>query len=178
MDLHVHSKAIENGVHGAVVADQFHFLAFAVVHSEGCLDVVIDIEVGWNRCGRLIQNRRLLIDPVHPEVSNVLVLFGIAYHVITVSVPDQVVRTEYVFLTAVLQRFSLLRIVVVLLKRNLFAGIDRLVNRIGNIEHFLIVRLEATACFEISLQRVRAVNAGQLLELFNQALALFLCNEF
>ena len=142
MDLHVHSKAIENGVHGAVVADQFHFLAFAVVHSERGLDVVIDIEVGWNRRGRLIQNRRLLIDSVHPEVSNVLVLFGIAYHVITVSVPDQIVRTKYVFLAAVLQRFFLLRVVVVILKRNLFTVIDCLVNRIGNYSWELLYRCQ------------------------------------
>jgi hypothetical protein len=67
----------------------------------------IDIEVGWNLRGRLIQNRRLLIDPVHPKASNVLVLFGIAYHVIKVSIPDQVVRTEYVYLTAVFQCFFL-----------------------------------------------------------------------
>ena len=68
-----------------------------------------------------------------------------AKHVITVSIPDQVVRTEYVFLTTVLQRLFLLCVVVVILKRNLFTGIDRLVNRIGNVEHFLIVRLEAAA---------------------------------
>ena len=150
--MHIRPEAVNHGVHKTIIADEFYFNAWRVIHPECRLDILVHIKAHRLRHSRLIQNLRLFCDSVNSVTSNALVFIRIADNIIKIAVPDKRIWAECVLFTIVMQHNFLANIVLSFLKTNFSAMVDCLVDYIDNIENLLILWFDSSVNGKIALE--------------------------
>ena len=150
--MHIRPEAVNHGVHKTIIADEFYFNAWRVIHPECRLDILVHIKAHRLRHSRLIQNLRLFCDSVNSVTSNALVFIRIADNIIKIAVPDKRIWAECVLFTIVMQHNFLANIVLSFLKTNFSAMVDCLVDYIDNIENLLILWFDSSLNGKIALE--------------------------
>ena len=150
--MHIRPEAVNHGVHKTIIADEFYFNAWRVIHPECRLDILVHIKAHRLRHSRLIQNLRLFCDSVNSVTSNALVFIRIADNIIKIAVPDKRIWAECVLFTIVMQHNFLANILLSFLKTNFSAMVDCLVDYIDNIENLLILWFDSSVNGKIALE--------------------------
>ena len=94
---------IQHRVHHGVLAEQLHLGVLTVKELESLLRKVPDAVLLRLRHGLFRQDRRHLVDPIHPEGGDLPVLIRPAHDVVKIAVPGQRVGAEGVGLSAVFE---------------------------------------------------------------------------
>ena len=102
---HIFTKAVNNGIHHIIVADEINLLVWAVEHMERSIDVFVDIETIRRRGTILCKNRWTFCNAIHSKTPKALLIIVNTDHIIAIAVPHEMKWRDYIWLTVAFSIF-------------------------------------------------------------------------